>query len=110
MGLATIGRPFSTPEELAEFAFSHQASHVDMQRVLATTKGTSIPLYALDPFQPTMAWIYQNQVQHTAIAKALGFQDVNLTNVDWQDEQSVAEWLELHFAAHQQASQALGLA
>jgi hypothetical protein len=110
MGLATIGTPFSTPDELAGWSFSHQANHVDLQRVIFNKYGTNISLYALDPFRPTMDWVYQNQVQHDAIAKVLNLQTVNLTNVDWQDEQSVAQWLELHFDQHQLASTALGLA
>ena len=110
MGLATIGTPFSTPDELAGWSFSHQANHVDIQRVIFNKFNTNIALYALDPFQPTGVWLYQNQLQHDAIAKALKLPTVNVTNVDWQDEQSVAEWLTLHFDLHQQASQALGLA
>jgi hypothetical protein len=110
MGLATIGMPFDTPEELASWSFSHEASHVDLQRVIFNKHGTNIALYALDPFQPTGTWLYQNQIQHDAIAKVLNLQTVNLTNVDWQDEQSVAQWINLHFDAHQQASTALGLA
>ena len=52
MGLSTIGTPFSTPEEVAGFSFSHQANHVDIQRVIFNKFNTNIALYALDPFQP----------------------------------------------------------
>lgn len=110
MGLATISDAPRTPEEWAGWSFSHQASHVDIQRVIFAAYSIETPLYALDPFNQASTWTWQNQAQHTAIAKALGYKGFDLTTVDWQDRDSVVDWVSRHAEEHQIASRILGLA
>ena len=109
MALASFFETPQSVEEMAMWSFAHQASHVDLQRVILAKKNVNIPLYALDPFRTTSEWVYQNQVQHTAMAEALGYKGYDLTSVDWQDGDSVVQWMNAHFEEHQIASQLMGL-
>lgn len=98
-----------TPEDVAAWSFGHQVAHVDIQRVLFTQRNVQVPLFALDPLRPSMDWVYQNQEQHSGMAKALGYKGYDLTAIDWQDPESVVQWMALHFEEHQIAAQILGL-
>lgn len=111
MSLTTI---FSVPrndEDLASWAFSHMAHHRDINRVVQEQFATRIDEFALDPFDPENmdGWLALHQQMHNQQNAAMGISGYNLSEVDWQDENSRSEWIWQNADEHFRANQILGI-
>jgi hypothetical protein len=114
MPLAQLSAVPRTPTELQEWAFANAASHRDIIRLVAATKGAKLVEYPLEPFDPADAgqlnsFLSQHQDMHLAMDTALGLPSYNLSEVDWNDTTALAQWISQHFIEHQAASSLLGV-
>lgn len=102
MGLASIANIPDDQESLNQWAFSHQAHHTDVTRLVFEDQGIALPQYILDPMNPGNlgVWSYQHQLWHNDINAALGTSGQDLTDVDWRDQSQVASWIFEHFTEH----------
>ncbi len=114
MSLSTL---MGVPRTLAEFqawAFANQANHRDIiARVFATT-GTQLVEFPLQPFDPNdpdslQTYLNAHQQMHQDMDHTLGLNTYNLSEVDWQDPSSLAQWVQTHALEHIAASQLLGI-
>ena len=114
MAIAAIQNIPGTPEELAMWAFAHQAHHIDIVAEIYRLGNISLPQYILDPFDPgnpeaINLWLYLHQQMHDNQNFILGIAGNNLTEVDWSDQGELAGWINLNFSEHLQASNILGV-
>ena len=111
MGLAAIENiPVDQPTT-DQWAFSHMAHHRDINRKIFELHGIEIPEFNLDPFDPNDigTFRYQHQQMHNLQNAVLGIAGGDLTDVEWQDQEQRASWIQLNFIEHLQANQILGV-
>lgn len=111
MGLALIENVPESPASQAEWSFSHQAHHFDVNRLIYQKYGIAVPIYILDPFDPLNPgqWFYQHQTIHQDIDAILGISGYDLLDVDWRDPGQREVWINLNFNEHFQWNQSLGV-
>lgn len=114
MAIAALQNIPATPEELAVWAFAHQAHHVDINVAIYNVLNIALPQFVLDPFDPANedqmgSWSYLHQQMHDNQNFILGIAGNNLVDVDWTDEGELAGWVQLNFSEHLQASNILGV-
>ncbi len=111
MGLASIANTPADQNSTDEWAFSHMAHHRDINRVIYEKYGIEIPEFNLDPFDPndTGTFSYQHQEMHNLQNAILGISGNDLLDVQWQDEEERAGWIQLNFQEHLQANAILGV-
>lgn len=112
MAIAAIQNIPGTPEEVAMWAFVHQAHHIDIIRRIYELTQIALPQYILDPFDPqnpeTMGtWSYLHQSMHDSMNGILGIEGNNLVDVDWTDQNELAGWIQLNYSDHIQAANIL---
>jgi hypothetical protein len=102
MGLASIANVPSDQNSLNEWAFSHQAHHIDVSAWILANKHDALPSFILDPMNPNNlgVWSYQHQMWHNDINSILGTAGQDLTDVDWRDQSQVASWIFEHMIEH----------
>ena len=93
------------------FSFSNQDSHIRIANAAFAQKSTSLSIYVLDPmpFPDLGAWLANHQQMHNDMNGISGVQGVDLTSVDWTDEEQRVNWTRLHWAEHQQNEQFWGI-
>ena len=112
MSLLEIQALPQTPQEWAGWSFAHEAHHRDVNRVIWQLHGMTLPDFPLDPFRPegdTSVWLYHHAVSHNNINAVLKQQDQLLVAVDWQDDDSVQDWMAANFVDHLKWSQTFGV-
>lgn len=114
MAIAAIANIPGTEEELAQWAFAHQAHHVDINAAIYRIFSVALPQYVLDPFSPANPegmgiWIYQHQQMHANQDYILGISGYNLVDVDFTDRGQLANWIALNFNEHLQAADILSV-
>lgn len=114
MPLAEIQNVPSTEAEIAAWSFANSANHVDViRRIYETQNGKQLTSYFIDNFDPktlgSTGWLYLHAIMHQQMDAALNIQPADLSTLDWQDPDSVANWFNLHTNEHQQASSLLGI-
>lgn len=111
MGLASIENTPTDQPTTDDWAFSHMAHHRDINRKIFELHGIEIPEYNLDPFNATdtVTFAYQHQEMHNDQNAVLGIAGNDLTDVQWQDQEQRASWIQLNFLEHLQANQILGV-
>ncbi len=115
MAIAALQNIPGTPEELAIWAFAHQAHHLDIINHIYDLLQIAMPQYVLDPFDPNNpsqmgVWAYQHQIMHDNQNFILGIEGSSLVEVDWQDQENLGSWIQTNFAEHLQAANTLGVA
>lgn len=114
----TVAALFNTPQtqqDLWSWSFVHATHHYDMVRVIYQNTGKILSSYVLDPFDPTQdtfdTWLYQHQAMHDQLEAILGpsVSNFDLTDVDWQDPESLLQWITYNANEHVQAGTILGL-
>ena len=103
-----------SPEELSTWAFIHQAHHIDINAAIYNQLLIALPMYQLDPFKPDdqtsiKTWLYQHQLMHQNQDKVLGIAGFDLTDVEWQDIDQLAGWIEQNAQEHYTAGNLLGI-
>lgn len=114
MAIAALQNIPGTPEELAQWAFAHQAHHVDLNAAIYNQLNIALPQFVLDPFDPSNedqmgTWSYLHQQMHENQNFILGLAGANLVDVDWSKPEELAAWVQLNFIEHLQASNILGV-
>ena len=114
MALAALLNLPLTPAQVPPWSFCHAANHTDIIRVIFDTAGVNLSAFILDPFNPfdpvsLEVWLANHQITHQQMNAVLGISGYDLSDVDWQDQESLFEWLQANFQEHLQASTALGL-
>lgn len=111
-GLANLFNVPGSPEEAASWAFAHAANHRDISRAIYNETGVTLPEYVLDPIplHDMGSWVYQHQQMHADMDSILGISGLNLLNVEWQDEASLAGFIQANASEHRQACNLLGIA
>ncbi len=114
MAIAALQNIPGTAEELAIWAFCHQAHHIDINATIYNLANIALPLFILDPFDPNNGdqmgtWAYQHQQMHDNQNALLGIAGNNLVDVDWTNQNELAGWINLNFIEHLQASNILGV-
>jgi hypothetical protein len=111
-GIAALYNIPSTPQAFAQWMFAHKAHHLDIINQIYINYHVTMPEFILDPFNPddpnsTRTWSYDHQEMHRIQNQILGIAGFDLLNVNWQDENEVAAWIELNAIEHFQASEKL---
>lgn len=113
MSLAQIQSLPQTSEEFAGWSFANMAHHRDIIRVVFNTQQKRLDEYFIDDFNQQATndtnWLYLHSIMHNQMNAALGVSGYDLTTLDWQDEENVANWFNQHADEHFQAAQILGV-
>jgi hypothetical protein len=102
----------TTPEELNVWSFAHAAHHQDINQAIFEATGISLINYVLDPINVqnkvgASTWADQHQIMHNDMDAVLNYAGFNLTDVDFSDQKTLANWIFLHSAEHQNAADVL---
>lgn len=108
-----------TPRQLNTFSWNNQTHHIDVYNAIfrQTTptsgfgQGHITTLYTLDPI-PTFdikSWLWRHQDMHNSVNAALGINGFDLTDMDFQNRQSLQAWIFNHYAEHYQWANKLGV-
>jgi len=112
--MSGLGNLYNIPgsdEERNEWTFAHQANHRDIARAIYEQYGVTLPEYVLDPvpLHDPSTWIYQHQLLHDNISTVLGTSNLNLQNVDWENSQSLAGFVQANSSLHKEICDFLGI-
>lgn len=104
MGLASLYNVPGTPSELDDWAFAHMASHRDIIKAIAQRTGQQLTEYSLDPVPVSnmSTWLYHHQVMHNEMNAAFGLSGFNLTNININDDDSLAGFILANAIEHAQ--------
>lgn len=115
MTLATLFNIPSDPFAFQQFSFSNAEHHVLIANAIQTLYNQATPAYILDPI-PVLdsqggagVWLYNHQAVHNFQNAVLGIAGNDLTGVDWQKPDEVADWINLHAEEHRTAATRLGI-
>ena len=106
MGLATIANIPETDETLAQWSFSHQAHHFDINQGILKKFGISLPLFPTDPMNlnDLGTFFYWHQTMHNNQNAILGIEGNNLLDVDWTNKGQLTIWVQTNLTEHQEAN------
>lgn len=110
--LASLFNVPGTEEENSVWSFAHMASHRDIIRVIYETGGVALAEYSLDPIPVTDmgTWLYQHQQMHNDMNLVLGIRSgLNLTNLEWQDDNARASFVLSNAVEHRMVCNLLGI-
>ena len=84
------------------------SSTTQIREAIAAQKGVSLPVYQLDPINPSdmEGWLDRNQEAHSDFTGALGLQSSDLREVDLRDRAQLEAWIWLSFTEIQSACHA----
>lgn len=105
---------YETPLEdaqLVTWAGVHMAHHRDIIRRIFEVYEVQLSEFPLDPINPSdmEGWLWKHQQMHAEMAAQLGIQGFDLTDVDWEDDEDLHNWINLNAQEHYQAGQILQL-
>lgn len=109
---ALLNVPTTTPERDV-WSFNHLDHHRLIVNEIFTKFGVVLPVFILDPMpdpkDPAFGvWAYAHQTAHTDFETLLGISGNDLTTVDFDQPDQVADWIRLNFDAHNNAQLILG--
>lgn len=109
--LANVANIPFDEDSFFEWSFSNQDEHLKIADSILRKTGTSIQRYILDPIPLNNpgVWLYNHQAAHNVQNGILGITGNDLTSVDFNSPEQVADFVWLHFTEHYQAAQKLGL-
>lgn len=93
----------------ARWLLEHWYEHIAFQQALQAL-GTNLPSFPMQQIGEDKMWLLDHHLTHQAIWAALGGGVANdLSSLDWQNEQMLQSWLDVHSEAHGVVRTALGL-
>lgn len=110
MSLATIFNPIRTKDDLAEFVFSNQDSHILVCEQLQRVFNIQIPQFVLNPIPDgdTDLWSQVHQQSHNFINLYLGTTGQDYSGIDFfEDPQATDSWTQQHGFEHREWHQIL---
>jgi hypothetical protein len=113
MGLANLLNLPVTPELINAFSFANQDSHQKIAAAILKKFDKTVPLYPLDPIPPTqeglLDWGLNHQAAHSAQNDILNIQGQDISEVNFENEEQLASWIQEHFVEHYLAETQLGV-
>jgi hypothetical protein len=107
-GLQYIG---PEPGALERWVFSHAQDHNNLIAQANTLPNVTLQYRIIDPIGVDVdQWLEDHQVLHNELGNLTGFNNADLTTVDFKDPRQRQAWIDINFAEHQTFSVALGLA
>lgn len=111
MSLASIFNIPSSPEQMAAWSFSHMANHRDIIRLIYERGGVILDEYAIDPINlaDPKGFLDNHQILHQQFSAVLGLSGFDLSDVDFNQKEQLAVWIDLNARSHRAACDILGL-
>lgn len=111
MTLATLFNAPNNEATLGEFSFANADEHRKIIAAVRRLNGTFLQEFILDPISilDSQNWAYQHQIAHDQMNQVLGTGGNDLRNVDFNDPDSVINFVRIHASEHLQAANILGL-
>ena len=109
--LAVLLEVPSTIAEWTRFAFHNNDQILLLQQAIREQRGISLTPYILFPINldaPTQ-WLQNNQAAHTDINAVLGLQSHDIQELNFNDPDQVASWINLAYNELYDASVELGV-
>ena len=86
----------------------HSKQQIDTIRDAISSKyGISLTEYVLFPFTPSNAWLTNNAAAHSEFNSVLGLQGHDLEELDFNNKDEVAAWVDLAYKELYDASASL---
>lgn len=111
MSLATLFVVPAGLDSIREFTFANQERHIAAGVAIQRKHSITITGYALDPVPAgaLSTFLLNHQASHNQINGILGTAGNDLTSLNFEDENSVREWIWLHASEHRTWDQTLGI-
>lgn len=111
MSLANIFNIPSAPQQFEAWSFSHQANHRDIIRVIYKDYGLILDEYAIDPINlaDPKGFLDNHQQLHNQFNAVLGLSGFDLSDVNFEETEQLAVWIDLNARNHRAACDILGL-
>lgn len=88
----------------------HSKNQIDLIRQAITAKyGISLPEYVLFPWAPTLTWLQNNASAHSDFLSVTGLQGHDLEDLNFQNIDEVAAWVDLAYKELYDVSTLLGI-
>lgn len=105
---------FNIPEDdvgLLRFSFSNADSHTRIIRAIFLARNVNLETFPLDPInkQDIKSWLRRHQTMHNDMNTFFGLSGDDLTDVDFEKREQLAEWIWIHAVEHRNAHFALGI-
>lgn len=110
MSLPLIQSPAEGPDGMKAWFFAHHQDHVEIVQAIQKL-GVPMTIYPLDPFTPNAVdtWLRFHQTAHNDFNQALGLDGADLTDVDFRDQEKLADFFWRNYQEHQDARAELGI-
>jgi hypothetical protein len=91
--------------------FNHAKDHEEIAQAIQTKKTINVGRYNLQEIDPsnTDAWLARHAQAHSEMNAALGTSSVDLSQLDFKNEQQIKGWIWSNFAEHLAVRQTLGI-
>ena len=94
---------------MARWLLEHYFEHLNLNQAVQAL-GYNLPDYPLQQIGEQRAWLAGHQQIHQAIWTAIGGSNAaDLSELDWENDSMVQNWLELHAAIHESVRKTLGI-
>ena len=84
-----------TDADWQNFAWNSKDQIDQIRQAVSTKYGVALQEYVLYPFTPTNAWLQNNSSAHTDFCSVLGLEGHNLIDLNFQNSDDVASWINL---------------
>ena len=111
MGISSLINVPRTKQEWDSWSFNHKIQHDNINRAIQAKKGKDLTTYILDPInqEDPEIFLQNNSQMHISICSLLNIEGSDLTNVNWQDDKEIGNWIYLHWLEHSNFNTALGI-
>lgn len=88
----------------------HSKGQIDsINEAIQQKYGIVMTSYVLIPFTKTQLWLQNNASAHSAFCAVLGIDGHNIDDLNWEDADEVAVWVDLAYRELADASFSLGI-
>ncbi len=111
MAVSSLINVPKTLREWDSWSFNHKVQHDNINRAILSKKNKVLTSYILDPINQTVpdVFLQNNSQMHIDICSLLNIEGSDLTDVNWQDEKQINNWIYLHWLEHSNFNIALGI-
>jgi len=105
-----LNMPFGQ-QAMTTWSFNHADEHTQIILAITRKGGPALTQRILDPIANFnfKNWLWSHQQTHNEMNSILRIQGSNLSDVDFEDQDELDAWVQLHYAEHSQANLKLGL-
>ena len=111
MSLATLFKVPASPADLSEFSIANAAEHNEVAAAALRQKRGSIISLPIEPINHAdlTGWAAMHSTMHINTNDVLGTGSNDLEEIDFEDEEKLANWIWLHREEHRLWRQVLGI-